>query len=249
MALPVEGWKMHCSQCPMVKGCHEVIVLCTHLAHGGIPFGYLIAALEPGQSADAEEFKLFKEIAEDLAYALNVLEMEKARQESERQRQLLEDQLFQAQKLEAVGRLAGGVAHDFNNMLGVILGHAELALMRTDPAHPLHTSLEEILKAAKRSAELTRQLLAFARRQTIAPKVLDLNATVEGMFAMLRRLIGEDINLTWAPKADVWSVKMDPAQIDQILANLCVNARDAISGVGKITIETANITFNQGNSR
>ena len=139
-----------------------------------------------------------------------------------------------------MGRLAGGVAHDFNNMLGVILGHAELALEKIDPDHPLHDDLQEIQKAAKRSADLTRQLLAFARKQTIAPKVLDLNETVAGMLKMLRRLIGEDIELAWLPGADLWPVKMDPSQIDQILANLCVNARDAIAGVGKITIETDN---------
>ena len=106
-------------------------------------------------------------------------------------------------------------------------------------------SLQEIRKAAQRSADLTRQLLAFARRQTIAPKVLDLNETVEGMLKMLRRLIGEDIDLAWLPAADLWPVKMDPAQIDQILANLCVNARDAIGGVGKLTIETGNAVFDE----
>ena len=158
-------------------------------------------------------------------------------------RKRVEEQLIQAQKMEAVGRLAGGVAHDFNNMLGVILGHTELALEQADPTHPLHDHLEEIMKAAERSANLTRQLLAFARKQTIAPRVLDLNQTVTGMLKMLQRIIGEDIDLTWQPEADVWPVKMDPSQIDQILANLCVNARDAIAGVGKMTIETANTVF------
>ena len=157
----------------------------------------------------------------------------------------LESQFRQAQKMEAVGRLAGGVAHDFNNMLSVILGYAELALGKVDPAQPLHADLEEILKAAERSADITRQLLAFARKQTIAPKVLDLNETVEGMLKMLRRLIGEDIDLAWLPGAGLWPVKMDPAQIDQILANLCVNARDAIADVGKVTIETGNAVFDE----
>jgi len=157
----------------------------------------------------------------------------------------LEAQLQQAQKMESVGRLAGGVAHDFNNMLGVILGHADLALEQVDPAQPLHDDLTEIRKAAKRSADLTRQLLAFARKQTIAPKVLDLNETVEGMLKMLRPLIGEDIDLAWLPGAGLWPVKLDPSQIDQILANLCVNARDAISGVGKITIETGNVALDE----
>ncbi|MCF8114748.1 MAG: PAS domain S-box protein [Desulfotignum sp.] len=150
----------------------------------------------------------------------------------------MEAQLNQAQKMESVGRLAGGVAHDFNNMLGVILGHTELALLQADETHDLHADLNEIQNAAKRSADLVKKLLAFARKQTISPRQLDLNNTVESMLNMLRRLIGEDIDLVWQPGAHLWPVKMDPSQIDQILANLCVNARDAISGVGKLTIET-----------
>ena len=152
----------------------------------------------------------------------------------------LESKFLQAQKLESVGRLAGGVAHDFNNMLGVILGFAELAMDKVDPALPLFADLQEIHKAAGRSADLTRQLLAFARKQTIAPRVLNLNETVGGMLSMLRRLIGEDIDLVWLPDKNLWPVKVDPSQIDQILANLCVNARDAIADVGKITIEMGN---------
>ena len=168
---------------------------------------------------------------------------ERKRAEAERVR--LQAQLTQAQKMESVGRLAGGVAHDFNNMLGVILGHTEMALAQTDPAHPLFARLHEIQKAAQRSADLTRQLLAFARRQTISPKVLDLNETVEGMLRMLRRLIGEDIDLAWHPGRNLWPVRMDPSQIDQILANLCINARDAIACVGKVTIKTGKANFDE----
>jgi two-component system cell cycle sensor histidine kinase/response regulator CckA len=152
----------------------------------------------------------------------------------------LEIQLQQAQKMESVGRLAGGVAHDFNNMLGVILGHTEMALEQTDPTNPLWDDLTEIRKAAERSADLTRQLLAFARKQTVAPRVLDLNESVAGMLSMLERLIGEDIRLDWQPAADLWAVKVDPSQVGQILTNLCVNARDAIPGVGRVTIATLN---------
>jgi len=155
----------------------------------------------------------------------------------------LEDQLIQAQKMESVGRLAGGVAHDYNNMLSVIVGYSELALEKLDPADKLYEDLSEIHKAAVRSTDITRQLLAFARKQTIAPVALDLNEAVEGMLKMLRRLIGEDIDLAWLPETSVWPVKMDPSQVDQLLANLCVNARDAIDGVGKITIETGLATF------
>jgi PAS domain S-box-containing protein len=167
---------------------------------------------------------------------------ERKRDEAEKAK--LEAQLQQAQKMESVGRLAGGVAHDFNNMLGVILGHAEMAMEKAGPAEEsLRGNVEEIRKAAERSANLTRQLLAFARKQTVAPKVLELNKTVEGMLKMLRRIIGEDIALVWLPGAGVYPVKVDPSQIDQILANLCVNARDAIGGAGKLTIETANSAF------
>jgi len=158
---------------------------------------------------------------------------------------LMEEQLRQAQKMEAVGRLAGGVAHDFNNMLGVIIGHAEMALERIAPGHPFYADFEEILKAAERSAGITRQLLAFARKQTVAPLVLDLNDVVEGMLNMLRRLVGEDIDLAWLPGAGLPSVNIDPSQIDQLLANLCINSRDAIAGVGKLTIETGGVTFDR----
>ena len=155
----------------------------------------------------------------------------------------LENQLRQAQKMDAVGRLAGGVAHDFNNLLMGIMGYAELCRDEIAPDHPIREWLNEIVREAERSAEITRQLLAFARKQVIAPRVLDLNDAVGGMLKMLRRLIGEDINLAWLPGANLRPVKLDPSQVDQILANLCLNARDAIAGVGKITLETGNFTF------
>ena len=165
--------------------------------------------------------------------------------QNEEEKIKLESKLQQAQKMEAVGQLAGGVAHDFNNMLGVIIGYSELILEQMDPSQQFHAELEEIQKAARRSADLTRQLLTFARKQTVAPQVLDLNQTIEGMLNMLRRLIGENINLIWMPGTGLWPINMDPSQIDQILANLCVNARDAIAGVGKLTVETENATFDK----
>jgi len=157
----------------------------------------------------------------------------------------LEAQLQQAQKMESVGRLAGGVAHDFNNMLGVIIGHVEFAMDDTAPDLPLFADLQEIHNAAKRSADLTGQLLAFARKQTVAPRILDLNETVEGMLKMLKQLTGESVELNWEPAPDLWPVRMDPSQVDQILANLCVNARDSIDDIGKITIETGNTTLDE----
>ncbi|MDY6903265.1 MAG: PAS domain S-box protein [Thermodesulfobacteriota bacterium] len=157
----------------------------------------------------------------------------------------LEAQVQQAQKMESIGRLAGGVAHDFNNMLNLIIGHADMVLEDLDGASPFYDNLVEIKKAGERSADLTRQLLAFARKQTVSPKVLDLNRTITGMTRMLQRLIGEDIDLRWVPGENVWPVKMDPSQIDQILANLCINARDAITDIGSITIETAIAEFDE----
>ncbi len=157
----------------------------------------------------------------------------------------IETHLRQSQKIESVGRLAGGVAHDFNNMLSVILGNAEMALDQAGSNQRLQDNLREIQKAAQRSANVVRQLLAFARKQTISPRVLDLNETVEEMLKMLHRLIGEDIELVWKPGLDLWPVKVDASQIDQILANLSVNARDAIAGVGRLAIETGKVHFDE----
>jgi two-component system cell cycle sensor histidine kinase/response regulator CckA len=160
-------------------------------------------------------------------------------------RKNLENQLIQTQKMESVGQLAGGVAHDFNNMLSVILGYTNLALERIASEDPLHNDLQEVYTAALRSAAITRQLLAFARKQTISPQVLDLNEIIEGMLKMLRRLIGENIDFSWQPDSGLKPVFMDQSQLDQILANLCVNARDAIGGVGKIIIETEYVRLDE----
>jgi two-component system, cell cycle sensor histidine kinase and response regulator CckA len=168
---------------------------------------------------------------------------ERKRQEEEQKK--LQAQLFQARKMESIGRLAGGVAHDYNNMLSVIRGYTEMALEKTAPSTALHSDLEEIMKAADRSVDITRQLLAFSRKQAITPRVLDLNTAVEKMLNMLCKLIGEDIELIWIPDDSPGLVCIDPSQIDQILANLCVNARDAISGVGKITIEVSKVDISE----
>ena len=167
------------------------------------------------------------------------------RKGAEQEREKLQAQLNQAQKMESVGRLAGGVAHDFNNMLGVILGYTEMALDQVDPSSPLYQDLHEIYKAGSRSADITQQLLAFARKQTIQPKILDLNVAIESMLKMLQRLMGEDIDLAWVPGLSLGNIKMDPSQLDQLLANLCVNSRDAIQGVGKVTVETGMVTFDE----
>ncbi len=161
----------------------------------------------------------------------------------------LQEKIQQAQKMESVGRLAGGVAHDFNNMLCVIIGHLDLIMEDMNASDPLFSSLEEIQNAAQRSSDLTRQLLAFARRQPIAPKIIDLNHVIENMLKMLSRLIGEDIDLVWIPGKNPGKIKLDPSQVDQILANLCINARDAISSNGKITIETDRAILDKADCR
>ena len=152
----------------------------------------------------------------------------------------LEAQLRQSQKMEAVGRLAGGVAHDFNNMLSVILGYAEMALADLPQDTILYKQLHEIHKAAERSTALVGQLLAFSRKQTVEPRIINLNQAIEDHKRMLDRLIGENVNIEFKPAKDLWHIRIDPAQIDQILANLAVNARDAIAEFGSVRIETAN---------
>ncbi|MGB7623609.1 MAG: PAS domain S-box protein [Terriglobia bacterium] len=161
-------------------------------------------------------------------------------QEDVTERKLLETQLRQAQKMEAVGRLAGGVAHDFNNLLTAITGYSDLMLMRLPLGDPLRRHAEEIKKASDRAASLTQQLLAFSRKQVLQPKLLDLNAVVADMDRMLRRLIGEDIELVTLRAEHLGKTKVDPGQVAQVLMNLAVNARDAMPKGGKLTIETSN---------
>lgn len=170
-------------------------------------------------------------------YTMDITEKKLAEQEKEK----LYTQLLQSQKMESIGRLAGGVAHDFNNMLQAIIGFSDMAIMKMPDKNEIHGYLTEIQKAAKRSADLTRQLLAFARKQTVMPKVLDLNGIIASTLKMLGRMIGEEINLVLKPGGSLWKIFMDPSQMDQVLANLTVNARDAINGKGTITISTANI--------
>ena len=166
------------------------------------------------------------------------------KQAEERQRNL-EEQLRQAQKMEAIGRLAGGVAHDFNNMVGVITMTCHLALENLPERHPVREDLEEINQAASRAADLTRQLLAFSRRQVLAPRIIDLNEAVTGIEKMLRRLLGEDIELRTELAPGLGAVKVDPSQVEQIVMNLAVNARDAMPDGGSLTIETANVELDE----
>ena len=171
------------------------------------------------------------------------------RRRAEEALQKSEEQLRQWQRVEAIGRLAGGVAHDFNNLLMTIKGCSELLLGGLDPRDPRREEVEEIRKAAERATALTRQLLAFGRRQVLQPQVLDLNEVVANMDRMLQRLIGEDIQLLTVLDPELWTVKVDPGQIEQVIMNLAVNARDAMPGGGKLTIETANVILDEGYAR
>jgi nitrogen-specific signal transduction histidine kinase len=161
------------------------------------------------------------------------------------ERKKLEERLRQSQKMESVGRLAGGIAHDFNNLLTVITGYSELMLSQLEERSPLVKEVEEIKRAGERASSLTQQLLAFSRRQVLQPRVIDLNEVVSRVEKMLRRLIGEDVELRTVPGAGLWSVKADPGQIEQVLVNLVVNARDAMPGGGVLTIETGNVFLDE----
>ena len=165
------------------------------------------------------------------------------------ERRKLEGQLRQSQKMEAVGKLAGGIAHDFNNLLTVITGYSELLLSQLGEESPLGKEVEEIKRAGERAASLTHQLLAFSRRQVLQPKVVDLNEVVSNIEKMLRRLIGENVELRTFLGTGLWSVKADPGQIEQVLVNLVVNARDAMPVGGKLTIETGNEFLDEEYSR
>lgn len=170
-------------------------------------------------------------------------------QQNEAKRQQLEEQLRQAQKMEALGRLAGGVAHDFNNLLTVIKGHSELLIDRMKPTDVFHGSTQQIVKTADRAASLTRQLLAFSRMQVLQPRILDLNTLVADMSKLLRRLIREDIEFSFRLGDSLGRVKADPSQLEQVLLNLTVNASDAMDQGGKLTIETRNLVADEAYAR
>lgn len=237
-----------CRDCPLARDCRHCDTLCIALQYRGTVYGFLTVALPVGQGNSQDEQSLLHELATDIAYALHGLYREEKTRKAEEEKKVAEKQLAQAQKMEAIGRLAGGVAHDFNNMLGVIMGYADLALTRLKGGDSLRYPLEQIRQAAERSADLTRQLLAFSRKQLTQPQVLDLNQEIEKQRVMLARLIGENLELKFVPGSDLWPIEVDPSQIDQVLANLVINARDAISNVGTITLETMNVTLDQAYS-
>ena len=190
----------------------------------------------------ARDLEILNFVGQHVATAIEHKRSENALRHSEKQ-------LWQSQKMEAVGRLAGGVAHDFNNLLTVIKGYTELMLEDLKPSDPMRVEMEEVQKAADRAAALTRQLLAFSRRQVLAPRVVNLNFLVEDMNKLLRRLLGEDIELCTRLDRGLGSVQADPGQIEQVIMNLAVNARDAMPKGGKLTLETANLELDQAYAR
>jgi two-component system cell cycle sensor histidine kinase/response regulator CckA len=195
------------------------------------------------------DFRLAQRVSNQMAGAVANAQLYAERIQAEKERASLEEQLRQSQKMEAIGSLAGGIAHDFNNLLTVIKGYSQLSSAEIKEGDPLKGNIEEIKKAADRAADLTRQLLAFSRRQIMEMRVLDLNTVLQNLDKMLHRMIGEDIELVNLLSGDLGRVKADPGQIEQVIINLAVNARDAMPKGGKLTIETANVELDEEYAR
>ncbi|MFC2059550.1 ATP-binding protein [Chloroflexota bacterium] len=211
---------------------------CVPILFAGKTLGVINTYLKEGRRSEQRELEFLAAVANTLAGII-------VRKRAEEEKHKVEAQLFQSQKMEAIGALTGGVAHDFNNLLTAILGFSELASASLGDNEPVRKDIEEVQAAAKRAASLTRQLLAFSRREVLQPKIMSLNALVTDMEKMLRRLIGEDIELVSVLEPKLRNLKADPGQIEQVIMNLVVNAKDAMPEGGKITIKTENITVNE----
>ena len=241
--------KQFCKGCPGAAGSMEnQDALFIGLEQDGTSYGFMLACVPAGMGDNTEEQKLLREVADDIAFALRSMDIENERDRSSAALADTKEQLRLAQKLEAVGQLAGGVAHDFNNILMVQMGYCDLLENVLKDENHL-ANLAQIKDCAKRAAALTRQLLAFSRKQTLQPKVLDLNAVAAKIGEMLRRLIREDIDLVLALENGLGRVKADPGQIEQVIMNLAVNTRDAMPEGGRLTIETANVELDEAYAR
>ncbi len=223
-----------CRNCPLFNPQNNLGTLIGRLSYAHKTYGVLCVATPADFPADAEEQELFIEMIDDVAFALHSIEQEQARQR-------FEAQFLQAQKMEAVGRLAGGIAHDFNNHLTAITGYAELLLLQLDKNDPRRDDVLQVLQAVERSINLTRQLLIFSRKQTPQPTVLDLNTVIGDMQKMIQRLIGEDIVLDTLFDPELKPIQADHSQIEQVVMNLVINARDAMPAGGQVRVQTQNV--------
>ena len=235
-----------CRGCSVATGLGEKIDdLALPLIHDGYLFGFMITSLPQGMGKDSDEQNLLQEVASDIAFALNSIQIRSAHNATQIALSNTEAQLQQAQKLEAIGRLAGGIAHDYNNILAAQIGYCDLLQDHLESDSYVSKELVKIKACADRAARLTRQLLAFSRKQAMQVEVLDLNAIVTNFKRMLIRLIGEDLEFNTVLASDLGHVQADPGQIEQVLMNLVVNARDAMPDGGTLTIETANVYLDE----
>ena len=230
-----------CDGCSIGSSCRGQAAFSVRLEHEGRIYGVLTSYVPQTFAGDGEEQGLFQEVGEDIAFALFNIDREEKLRVAEGEKKKIEEQLHHAQKMEAVGRLSGGIAHDFNNLLTIMIGHADLTLMIIPDDSPIRENILEIRKAAERAAALTRQILAFSRKQIIEPVVLNINTLILGVDKMLHRIIGEDIEMETLLCSDLGRVEVDPGQLEQVIMNLAVNARDAMAEGGKLTIETTNV--------
>ncbi len=228
---------------------HRSLLFVPMIVRGEPAGGLFLVWWERAYEATPGELRLVEGIGRQAATALENAQLYEEARRAYEELTRTQDQLAQSQKMEAVGRLAGGVAHDFNNLLTVIIGRSQMLIDRLHPEDPSRPTVDLVKKTADRAAQLTRQLLAFSRKQVLQPKVLDLNGVVERATLLLKRLIGEDIQLTFVPGVGLGQVKADPGQLEQVIVNLAVNARDAMPRGGRLTIETANVELSQEQAR
>jgi signal transduction histidine kinase len=234
-----------CRLCPIGTDCAGSDASCIRLQHGETTYGYLSVSVDRALGTDTEEDSLLGEVAGDVAFALHGIERAEAMTQVEADRDRAEHALRQSQKMEAIGRLAGGVAHDFNNILTVITASCSFLEEGLQKSEPLLEDVRTISEAAESAVKLTRQLLAFGRRQVLEPRPLDLNVLVAGSEKMLGRLIGEDVAIRVEPAPALGFALVDPGQIEQVIINLAVNARDAMPDGGTLTIATANVELDE----
>ncbi|MCX8012086.1 MAG: GAF domain-containing protein, partial [Desulfobacterota bacterium] len=238
----------HPALLPIYRSGIRSLILVPLYSRGKLIGTFHIESLSLGVYTE-RDLSVGQRIGDQIAGAIANAELFLAHERLEEEREKLERQFWQSQKLESVGRLAGGIAHDFNNLLTVVSVQSELGLRLIRRGDPLQENFLEIKKAAERAADLTRKLLAFSRRQIMEPKVVDLNFIIGDMENMIKRIIGEDIELECKLGEGLGKVKVDVGQIEQVIMNLAVNAREAMLGGGKLTIETANVELDEGYRR